>query len=187
MNKTTAIKFEKASITHIGTIFNWLSEPHMMEFWDNSEEHKNDILNFIHNKPQTYFAGTTQYWIGCINSEPYAFVLSDILQKDQTDLSETHLVNMSETGHTIALDFGIGNKEYLGRGLAAPTLSEFMRFYKKAIDPKADTFFIDPVENNPRAIRVYNKAGFVKVGQYHATQGAFIGHNSDLMVKKLLD
>lgn len=60
-----------------------------------------------------------------------------------------------------------------------------MLFYKRAIDPKADTFFIDPDENNPRAIRVYNKSGFIKVGEYQATQGAFIGHNSDLMVKKL--
>lgn len=179
------ITFQKASTSYIDTIFKWLAEPHIREFWDNSQEHKDDILNFIHGKPQTYFAGTTQYWIGFINNEPYAFVLSDILQQDQADLSESHLANMSETGHTISLDFGIGNKEYLGRGLAAPTLSEFMIFYKKDIDPKADTFFIDPDENNPRAIRVYNKAGFNKVGEYQATQGAFIGHNSDLMVKKL--
>ena len=85
----------------------------MVEFWDNSREHRDDILNFIHGNPQTYFAGTTQYWIGFAGEYPYAFVLSDILKKDQTDLSETHLANMSETGHTISLDFGIGNKEYL--------------------------------------------------------------------------
>ena len=60
-----------------------------------------------------------------------------------------------------------------------------MHFYKRDIDPKADTFFIDPDENNPRAIRVYNKAGFIQAGQYQAKQGAFIGPNSDLMVKKL--
>jgi RimJ/RimL family protein N-acetyltransferase len=76
-------------------------------------------------------------------------------------------------------------KEYLGRGLAALTLSAFMIFYKREIDLKADTFFIYPDENNPRAIRVYNKAGFTKVGQYEATQGAFIGQNNDLMVKKV--
>jgi RimJ/RimL family protein N-acetyltransferase len=179
------IKFQKASISYIDTIFSWLSEPHMMEFWDNSQEHKDDILNFIQGKPQTYFTGTTNYWIGFIDNQPYAFVLSDILKKDQEDLSQTHLANLSETRHTISLDFGIGHKEYLGRGLAALTLSEFTIFYKNDIDPKADTFFIDPDENNPRAIKVYNKAGFTKVGQYQATQGAFIGHNSDLMVKKL--
>ncbi|KJW07881.1 putative acetyltransferase [Orientia tsutsugamushi str. UT144] len=57
-----------------------------------------------------------------IDKQPYAFVLSDILKKDQEYLSNAHLANMSKTGHTIALDFGIGNKEYLERGLAAPTL-----------------------------------------------------------------
>ena len=46
-------------------------------------------------------------------------------------------------------------------------------------------FFIDPDENNPRAIRVYNKAGFNKAGQYEVTEGCFIGHGSDLMVKKV--
>ncbi|BAG39994.1 class I SAM-dependent methyltransferase [Orientia tsutsugamushi] len=60
-----------------------------------------------------------------------------------------------------------------------------LKIAKQKAKLKADTFFIYPYENNPRAIRVYNKASFTKVGQYQATQGAFIGHNSDLMVKKL--
>lgn len=116
------ITFQKASTSYIDAIFIWLTEPHMMEFWDNSQEHKDDILNFIQGKTQTYFAGTTKYWIGFIDKQPYAFVLSDILKKDQEYLSNAHLANMSKTWHTIALDFGIGNKEYLGRGLAAPAL-----------------------------------------------------------------
>lgn len=179
------IHFEKASILHIDTIFRWLAEPHMMEFWDNSDEHKHDIMHFIHNKPQTYLAGTTQYWIGFIGEEPYAFFLSDILKKEQADLSETHRANMSDMGHTIILDFGIGNKAFLGRGLGAETLSAFMLFYKQSVDPKTDTFFIDPDENNPKAIRVYKKAGFAKVGQYQVIQGAFIGQTNDLMAKKV--
>ena len=92
---------------------------------------------------------------------------------------------MSQVEHTISLDVGIGNKKYLGCGLGAPTLSAFVTFYKDEVDNKADTFFIDPDENNPRAIRVYNKAGFNKAGQYEVTEGCFIGHGSDLMVKKV--
>lgn len=179
------IHFEQVSFNHLEQIFNWLAEPHMMEFWDNSQAHRDDILNFIHKRPQTYFAGTTQYWVGFVENDPYAFILSDVLEKHQTDLSEAHLANMSATGHTIALDFGIGNKKYLGCGLGAPTLSEFMIFYKSAVDPEADTFFIDPDENNPRAIYVYYKAGFNKVGQYEAKKGAFVGQTSSLMVKKM--
>ena len=108
-------------------------------------------------------------WVGYIDGKPYAFILSDILERNQTDLSEVHLANMSQVGHTISLDFGIGNKKYLGCGLGAPTLSAFVTFYKDEVDNKADTFFIDPDENNPRAIRVYNKAGFNKAGQYEVT------------------
>lgn len=177
------IHFEKANKVHENIIFAWLAEPHIQEFWDNSKEHRDDILNFIYHRPQTYFAGTTQYWVGYVENEPYSFILSDILEKEQDDLTDTHLKYMSQTGHTISLDFGIGSIKYLGQGLGATTLIEFMKFYRNNVDPKADTFFIDPDENNPRAVHVYSKAGFAKVGQYDVSKGAFIGSKSELMVK----
>ena len=69
------IHFEKAHLTHKELIFNWLEEPHIKEFWDNSQEHKNDILNFITSRKQHYFYGTTNYWIGFINNEPFNFYI----------------------------------------------------------------------------------------------------------------
>jgi hypothetical protein len=36
----------------------------MQEFWDNGQEHKDDIINFIHGRKQHYFYGTTQHWGG---------------------------------------------------------------------------------------------------------------------------
>jgi hypothetical protein len=50
----TKIKFDKAPISYIDTIFSWLAEPHMVEFWDNSQEHKDDVLNFIQQSKFTY-------------------------------------------------------------------------------------------------------------------------------------
>ena len=117
------IKFEKLTTDLLDTVFEWLAEPHMIEFWDNTQQHKDDIMNFVYNRPQTYFAGTTKYWVGIIDDKPYSFILSDILTKGDASLSQTQVINMSETGHTIAIDFGIGNKDYLGKGLAAATLS----------------------------------------------------------------
>lgn len=178
------IQFEKAAPAHVDLIFSWLKEPHMMEFWDNTQEHKDDILNFIHGRKQHYFYGTTQYWVGSIDDEPFCFVLSDILQPDQ-DLSELLRKHLSTTGHTIAIDFGIGNKEKLGQGLASPSLAAFVRFYHEQIDQKADTFFIDPDENNPRAKHVYHKAGFEEVGAYDPQAGPFVGQTSYLMAKKI--
>ncbi len=178
------IHFDKASIKHEDIIFRWLAEPHMQEFWDNSQEHKDDILNFIHGRKQHYFYGTTQYWVGYIDDQPFSFILSDQLLSSQ-NLSDLHRQYLSKVGHTISLDFGIGHTAHLGKGLAAPTLQAFMEFYQSNIDPKADTFCIDPDKNNPRAIRVYEKAGFKMVGNFFPTEGAFKEQLSYLMVKQI--
>lgn len=178
------IHFKKAAPQHIDIISSWLAEPHIMEFWDNTQAHKDDILNFIHGRKQHYFYGTTHYWVGYIDDEPCCLVLSDVFEANQ-ELSDIHRQYLSESGHTIGIDFGIGNKKYLGKGLAATTLESFVNFYRNQIDPLADTFFIDPDKNNPRAEHVYSKAGFKRVGEYNPTAGAFVGSMSYLMVKKV--
>lgn len=180
-----SIHFEKATTKHQEMIFQWLAEPHMQAFWDNTQEHKDDILNFIHGHQQHYFYGTTQYWVGYINEQPFSFILSDQVLPQQ-NLSDTHRNHLSKTGHTICLDFGIGHRDYLGKGLAAPTLRAFIDFYQKNIDPTADTIFIDPDKNNPRAAHVYEKAGFKMAGDFLPVEGAFKEQPSYLMVKKQL-
>ena len=157
----------------------------MKEFWDNSQEHKDDILNFINGEKQHYFYGTTMYWVGFLNDHPYCFLLTDQICSDEEDLTDLHRDQLSKIGNTIAIDFGIGNTTFLGKGLAAPTLQAFIEFYHAHIDQKADTYFIDPDENNPRAKHVYEKAGFKIVGNYNMSQGFFKGTTGYLMVKKL--
>ncbi|KTD18537.1 aminoglycoside N (6')-acetyltransferase [Legionella lansingensis] len=180
-----SIYFEKANRQHENIIFEWLSLPHIQEFWDNSQEHKDDIRNFIHRRKQHYFYGTTKYWVGFVNNQPFAFLLSDEILDSQEDVTELHRKYLSRDGHTISLDFGIGNKSFLGKGLAAPTLKKFTVFYQEQIDPMADTFFIDPDENNPRAKHVYETAGFKPVGEYAMKGGAFKGQQTHLMVMRL--
>lgn len=179
------IHFEKAAPQHQDMILQWLSEPHMMEFWDNSQGHKDDILNFIHGRKQTYFYGSTEYRVGYYKNEPFAFILSDIILPNQVEDNEIQKQYLSKEGHTISLDFGIGNKHFLGKGLAAPTLIAFVNYYHEQLDPKADTFFIDPDANNPRAKHVYAKAGFQEVGSYDMGNGVFTGQKTFLMIKKI--
>ncbi|HAT9712893.1 TPA: GNAT family N-acetyltransferase [Legionella pneumophila subsp. pneumophila] len=184
-NLIDSICFEKANLQHEKIIFDWLSLPHIQEFWDNSKEHKDDILNFIYGRKQHYFYGTTKYWVGFVNNEPFAFLLSDEILESQNDVTDLHKYYLSKDGHTVSLDFGIGNRDFLGRGLAAPTLKKFTAFYHNQIDNLADTFFIDPDENNPRAKHVYEQAGFEPVGEYSMQGGFFTGHKTHLMVMKL--
>ncbi|MDN3509554.1 MAG: GNAT family N-acetyltransferase [Candidatus Neptunochlamydia sp.] len=178
------ITFNVAGEEDEKTIFSWLAEPHMVEYWDNSQEHKDDISNFIHGRKQLYFAGTTKYFMGRIDNVPFAFILGDIIDADE-NLSALQKKVMSKFGNTVSVDFGIGNKDYIGKGLASKTLEEFVLYYQENIDPKADTFFIDPDENNPRAKHVYEKAGFNHIGEYEPTEGAFIGHTNLFMIKKV--
>lgn len=47
MDQENQIRFEKASFPYKDTIFRWLAEPHVQEFWDNSQAHKDDIVNDV--------------------------------------------------------------------------------------------------------------------------------------------
>ena len=181
------LTFKKATLADRDTIFSWLQEPHIMEFWDNSQAHREDIMLFLEGKQdeRTYFDGIFDYWMGFMDEKPFSFLLTSEMKADQNDLTPLHHQHLSKEGKTITLDFGIGNIEFLGKKLAAPTLEAFVKFYSTIIDPKADTFIIDPNENNPRAQHVYSTAGFVHVGNYITQGGFFNAEESLLMVKKI--
>ncbi|MCH9620887.1 MAG: Aminoglycoside N(6')-acetyltransferase type 1 [Chlamydiia bacterium] len=179
----TTFTFKKASISHKDLIFSWLAKPHIQEFWDNSSEHKEDILIFLEGrkKTSTYFKGSFTYWIGYINNDPFAFIMtSEILPKE--DIPQIWKEHLSKTGKTIGIDFCIGNEEYLGKGYAAKTLEAFTDYIKKS-NSQIDRFYIDPDESNPKATRVYEKAGFKKVGSFSVEKGFFKDHESLLMIK----
>lgn len=173
------IHFDRANKTHQDTIFAWLQTPHVQEFWDNSQECKEDVLHFLDGRkdPSPYFDGIFEYWVGCFNQEPYALILTSYFE-------DGGMASLSSTDRTVTLDFAIGNPNYLGQGLAAPTLQAFMDFYRSSVDPAVTTFFIDPDITNTKAQHVYKKAGFRKKGRYKVTEGYFSGHTNLVMIKK---
>ena len=60
-----AICFYKVASKHIDIIFSWLAKPYIKEFWDNSQEHKDDIINFAQpgKDRSNYFNGAFTYWV----------------------------------------------------------------------------------------------------------------------------
>lgn len=161
------ISFEKATLQHRETIFKWLEEPHVKEFWDNSQAHKDDIDNFINgrNEPSEYADGRYVYWIGLVDNLLFCLLMTiqEFPGEDRPEIKEARL---SKTGHTYGIDYMIGSKDHFGKGLGAKTLELFTDFFQKEVDEKADTFVIDPDESNPRAKHVYAKAGFKHVGDF---------------------
>lgn len=59
------IAFKKVHLLHYPFIFKWLEETHVKEWWDNSPEHKADILNFMQGRSQlsSYFEGHPTYFM----------------------------------------------------------------------------------------------------------------------------
>ena len=150
--------FTKVTQNHKHAIFFWLKEPHVREFWDNTQGHKDDVINFINGRkePSSYCDGLYTYWVGMVDGQPYS------------------------------IDYMIGNRNYFGKGLGAKTLAAFIDFFKETVDPLADTFFIDPDITNPRAKHVYKKAGFKYIGDFIMEgSGCFAGRKSHFLVKCL--
>lgn len=170
------IIFRQAMMADKELIFSWMSEPYVQEFWDNSQEHWDNVLHYLQGTKDIY-----DYWIGVIDNVPYCLILtSDPLEYP----NEYYAPYFSTTGKTRTLDFMIGNKHYLGKGLGAETLTKFITFLK-TLDMNIDTFIIDPMSKNAKAIHVYQKTGFIIVGEFTFATGYFAGIQHTMMIKKI--
>jgi RimJ/RimL family protein N-acetyltransferase len=179
-----SIQFEKATKSHIDAIYTWLEAPRVKEFWDNTPQHREDILLFVNGrkKPSPYAEGIFTYWIGSIKNEPYCLLMTSEMLVSP-DLPEYYLDCLSKTGKTYSIDFMIGNKNYVGKGLGAPTLEAFMKYIRANVDNTIDRFMIDPEEDNTRAKHVYEKAGFQLISEFVSTKGSGSGIKHYLMIK----
>lgn len=180
------IQFRAVNEDDIPTIFAWLAQPAVQAFWDNTEAHRQDIIAFAQGrqKPSSYFNGEFVYWLGVIQGEPFCLVMT-MLERPSCARPAIKQQCLSTTGTTYSVDFMIGHSGYRGKGLAAPTLASFLRFFKAKVDQKATTFWVDPGAENGRARRVYEKAGFEYVGDFTMEQGCYSGQVTQLLVKQL--
>ena len=86
------IKFEKVTGAHLGAIFSWLTEPHIIEFWDNTQAHKDDIVNFAEGRkiPSSYAGSEYVYWIAYLEDEAFAMLMT-IQETHKEDIGEEKL------------------------------------------------------------------------------------------------
>lgn len=188
MHQTLSIAFEIATIEYHQTIMGWLNETHVKEFWDNSDDHKDDILIFMNGRkdPSPYMDGMFTYWIGFVEKNPYCLLMtSEVLESDK-EIPKLWIEHLSKIGRTFTIDFMIGNRTYFGKGLAAPTLKAFVHFINISTTKTVDTFIIDPVISNTRARHVYEKAGFEVVGNFYHSFSREKEFEHILMIKRLI-
>ncbi len=147
-----ALSFRKIEERDRAILKKWLAEDHVCEFVDPNGCTFDNIDRYLTGKEQIF-----DHWIACMNNVPFCYFPTSIV-KEVDDYAKYR----SPKGKTITLDVILGNKDFLGKGFAAPTIKAFL----KTNFPDVKRVLIDPEIGNPKAIHVYEKAGFIKVETY---------------------
>lgn len=153
MNAST-FNFKLVEKAHRSLVHTWLLQPHVAEWFygqglENTLKHLDEFL-----------AGSSyaQYWLAFEEEHPFAFLITSQVDKPHDELAPW----CRPEGEAITLDMLIGDPSYLGRGYAVPVIHQFLL----SQFPDVDEVLIDPEASNVKAIHVYQKAGFNKLGEF---------------------
>lgn len=153
MNALT-FNFNHVDQAHRSLVHTWLLQPHVAEWFygqglENTFKHLDEFL-----------AGSSfaQYWLAFDRGNPFAFLITSQVDKTQDEIAKW----CNAEGQAITLDMLIGDPSYLGKGYAVPVIHQFLL----SQFPNVDEVLIDPEASNVKAIHVYQKAGYNKLGEF---------------------
>ncbi len=154
------IKFLKLSISDFPLLLKWLEEPHVKAWWDQDISYTADLVK---EKYTSYIDG---YKLENGEKKPiHSYIIH--VDNNPIGLIQTHnaydftrkvpLIDLPKP--LASIDFFIGNKDYIGKGLGVEILKAFDYLGYKNI-------LVDPDINNIAAIKTYEKAGFKKIKEH---------------------
>ena len=131
-------------------MFEWLNNEHVIQWYEKQtptlDEVKTKYLPRIHGEEPV------KPYLILANGVPMGYIQEYYLSDDPE-------LKPYINGNFAGLDLFIGDPAYLGQGLGAQILHEFLRqviFQEEEIEG----CLVDPSPNNPRIIRVNEKVGF---------------------------
>ncbi len=160
--QSSEFHFSPAESSQISLIHRWLQQDHIKE-WIHGiglQNTLNGLENFFHGE------SNATYWIAYHKDTPFAFLITSPERPDAT-----------------TLDLFICDLNYLGKGLAAPMIREFLT----SQFPNVKKVLIDPEATNNRAIHVYQKAGFKIIGEFIASWHPVPHYQMELYMEDLLN
>jgi aminoglycoside 6'-N-acetyltransferase len=123
----------------------WMAEPHISAWWGDPDEALAEIRDAVADL-------ATRPMIVEFDGEPIAYV-----QHYDPHMEKDHPYQDQPMG-TLGLDISIGPPDLLGRGHGPAILRQYAERLLRRGVPR---LVIDPDPGNVRAIRAYEKAGFV--------------------------
>lgn len=160
---TETLTFSAVEGSHEQIILQWLDKEHVRpHFYGQGLQNTiNGLRKFVKGEECLW-----DCWIAFCNGEPFGFLMTSTVEESEAENPKSNYAKWIEPGRRmITLDLLIGEEKYLGKGLAARMIREFLldKFFNASI------VFIDPEASNTKAIHVYEKAGFEKLEQFTAS------------------
>ncbi|MCB1108928.1 MAG: GNAT family N-acetyltransferase [Chlamydiia bacterium] len=151
-----AIRFELLKKDQEEMLNKWLHQDYIAEFWHGVglQNTLKSISRFVNGEETLY-----TLWIAYDGDIPFGYLMTSKIDFEKDHLYAKYL---NPSSKAITLDLLIGNPSYLGRGLGHRMIKELLL---QKFPDKTDVF-IDPGVDNPKAIHVYEKAGFYKLEEF---------------------
>ncbi len=153
------ISFLPVEEQHISLLRKWLKEPHVTEFWQETQDEEKFRIKFLKKFPER---GVTAFIIS-VNSNPVGY----IQYYEACKVGDGWWPD-AKPG-TFGIDQFIGDPNLIGKGLGTAIIKKFVNhlFHKL----KAEEIIADPEPKNERAIRAYEKVGFKALGEIKTPGG----------------
>jgi aminoglycoside 6'-N-acetyltransferase-1b/aminoglycoside 6'-N-acetyltransferase-2 len=136
-------------------LHDWLNRPHIVEWWGGEEERPTLDEVLEHYLPRVLAEGSVTPYIAMAGDEPIGYAQSyvalgsgDGWWDDETDPGVR------------GIDQTLANPAQLDKGLGTKLVQALVELL--FLDPTVTKIQTDPTPNNHRAIRCYEKAGFVQ-------------------------
>ncbi|MGL9779560.1 acetyltransferase [Wolbachia pipientis] len=168
MNKN--ITFKALKEEHFLLLLKWLETPHVKKWWDADINWTPELIEKKYSNISKRLKLKTQI----IEKPMHAFIINC----DGVDIGYIQYYNkhdfLPEQGYDTselpescaAIDWYIGELDYVGKGIGPQALNIFLNEFVFKVSENA---FVDPDTANVRAIRVYEKVGFKKIRESNGT------------------
>lgn len=141
----------------------WLDSPHIREWWGGTETELAKIRDKVEGRD------ATRPFIFLLDGVPTGYIQSwfvgDAVEGGDAEEAPWLLDLPSDA---IGVDLFVGRPELLGKGIGTAVLRAFLA---KLFAEGVRTIVIDPDETNGRAVRAYEKAGFIAYDRFRNDNG----------------
>lgn len=162
------IDFLTLEESHIPLLLKWLKEPHVAEFWQETDDVTEFREKFLNKLPE----GGVSAFVIAVDSKPIGYI-----QYYEACKVGGGWWPDADNG-TFGIDQFIGEPNMIGKGLGTEIIKRFVA--NIFLLTKATNVITDPEPKNKRAIRAYEKAGFRAIGEIKTPDGQALLMRIDL-------